>query len=599
MLKRFFLFISCALSLIYSPVCAFELTFNARDISEDLRAELQRSSSLFALNAANVSESAEIVTAAQADYRNLISTLYRHGYYAPNISILVNNIEATELSRVNFPKDVQSIKLYLDAKKAFRFSNAVITPLPSNIPLDFQLPDGFAVGEIARSNTIRDAAATAIAAWNAKGYPFANVSRQHITANHRKNTVNVELTLDQGVEATFGDISFDQGSRVPDERLLSIAGALDGIVYSPEYKDLIAKRLRNTGTFRSVQITQAESLNEDNSLDLMVSLQDAPLRKLGFGAEISSLEGATLSAYWMHRNLTNAADNIRFDFELSGLGGDTGLDRSIELSYRRPATPHPKYTARLDVDIEQLNEPNYSADIGVFTIGFDVENSILEATSIRLGYQYSKIDDDLGKREFHHVILPLEGTKDGRDQALDATRGTYAHAQVMPYWGLNGSKNGLRSYADARVYHLFDTLGGGVLAARSQLGFVFGTSIAQTPSEMLFYSGGGRSVRGQPYQTLGISNDTGGVSGGRGMFVTNLELRKTFSGKISGVAFFDYGRISPNPLQWDEAVSHSGLGLGLRYDTGFGPLRLDIAHPARTDFEWRKLQIYIGVGQSF
>ncbi|MBU0645762.1 MAG: BamA/TamA family outer membrane protein, partial [Alphaproteobacteria bacterium] len=386
--------------------------------------------------------------------------------------------------------------------------------------------------------------------------------------------------------------------RVREDRLWRIANLPTGSAYDPDTLDLVTKRLQKTGTFRSITLREADALNADGTLDITATLVDEKKRRLGFGAELSSLEGGTISAYWMHRNLTKNADRLRFDAEIGGLGGTTGVDYTLGATYRRPATITRKTTLVLGAEIEHLDEPDFLSDRGEFTISADVETSKNSTFSFGLGYRYSEVEDSLGSRSFSHVIFPINGSRDGRDTALNPKSGTYFNADILPFVGVSGSASGVRVMADGRGYLSFGDEDRFTLAGRLQLGSISGADYAEVPPDLLFYSGGGGTVRGQPYQSLDVDLGGGNATGGSSFLGLSTELRALVTGKISVVGFYDLGGIGTSALPGDAAEWHSGAGLGLRYDTGFGPIRLDLAGPVTGD-TGDGIQIYIGIGQAF
>jgi translocation and assembly module TamA len=131
-----------------------------------------------------------------------------------------------------------------------------------------------------------------------------------------------------------------------------------------------------------------------------------------------------------------------------------------------------------------------------------------------------------------------------------------------------------------------------------QLGSIAGARLDRVPNDMRFYSGGGGTVRGQNYQSLGITLD-GRASGGASFVGLSGEVRASVTDTIGIVAFADYGVIGADafPEDWDNA--HSGAGLGLRYKTPVGPLRVDVAVPVSGDTEADDYHLYIGIGQTF
>jgi translocation and assembly module TamA len=135
-----------------------------------------------------------------------------------------------------------------------------------------------------------------------------------------------------------------------------------------------------------------------------------------------------------------------------------------------------------------------------------------------------------------------------------------------------------------------------------QAGAVFGSGLLETPRDDLFLSGGGGTVRGHPYRSLGVEVSRGSgpqfLIGGNYFLAGSFELRAKVSDRIGVVGFVDWGSIGIDGFSVDSANSHAGAGLGLRYDTGLGPIRLDVAAPI-SGTTGDGVQFYVGLGQSF
>ena len=194
-------------------------------------------------------------------------------------------------------------------------------------------------------------------------------------------------------------------------------------------------------------------------------------------------------------------------------------------------------------------------------------------------------------------------TWDRRNDKTDATEGFYIDAEVKPFFGFGTTGSGARSTLDARGYLGFGDQDRFVLAGRLQLGAIMGSQLLDTPRDDLFYSGGGGSVRGQPYQSLGVNVLRDAAldtfkTGGTYLLAGSVEARVKVTDTIGLVGFVDVGRIDLNGFFTDTGDWHAGAGIGVRYATGVGPLRLDIAAPVGGD-TGDGIQIYLGLGQSF
>ncbi|WP_157789837.1 autotransporter assembly complex protein TamA [Celeribacter baekdonensis] len=583
-----------AAALLYAGTAnAFEATLETTAEGE-VKTRLESASAILEAAKNDVTTPEEIIAAVQSDYRALIGALYREGYYGPSISIRVDGREGADMSLISLPSTIDAVVITVTPGPRFRFGSATVTPLAP----DTQLPEDFTSGAVAKSGLVGEAKDVAIEAWRQASHAKAALSDQQIIADHNSKTLDVALAIDPGPAVAFGRLKFAGDTRVREDRLSRIANLPTGSAYDPDTLDLVTRRLQKTGTFRSITLREADALNADGTLDITATLVDEKKRRLGFGAELSSLEGGTISAYWMHRNLTKNADRLRFDAEIGGLGGTTGVDYTLGATYRRPATITRKTTLVLGAEIEHLDEPDYLSDRGEFTISADVETSKNSTFSFGFGYRYSEVEDSLGSRSFSHVIFPINGSRDGRDNALNPKSGTYFNADILPFVGVSGSASGVRISADGRGYLSFGDDDRFTLAGRLQLGSISGADYTEVPPDLLFYSGGGGTVRGQPYQSLDVDLGGGNATGGSSFLGLSTELRALVTGKISVVGFYDLGGIGTSALPGDAAEWHSGAGLGLRYDTGFGPIRLDLAGPVTGD-TGDGIQIYIGIGQAF
>ncbi|MEL7344916.1 MAG: BamA/TamA family outer membrane protein [Pseudomonadota bacterium] len=170
-------------------------------------------------------------------------------------------------------------------------------------------------------------------------------------------------------------------------------------------------------------------------------------------------------------------------------------------------------------------------------------------------------------------------------------------AAVEPYLGLVDTQSGVRISGDGRAY--FPIAERIVLAGRMQVGTVFGPDLRDIPNDFRLYSGGGGTVRGQDYQSLGVDLGGGVESGGKSFAAVSAEVRANVFGNVSLVGFFDMGYVAEDSLFSGSGRSHSGAGIGVRYATGIGPIRLDLAVPVDGPGPADDIYAYIGIGQAF
>ena len=131
------------------------------------------------------------------------------------------------------------------------------------------------------------------------------------------------------------------------------------------------------------------------------------------------------------------------------------------------------------------------------------------------------------------------------------------------------------------------------------IGSIAGAPAAAVPANWRFYAGGGGSVRGYPFQSIGPRTAANTPFGGDGLLEAGLELRQRFGGNWGAVAFVDAGEVSVNENPAAGGALAVGVGMGLRYYTPIGPVRVDLATPLDPAEGDAAVQLYIGIGQAF
>lgn len=567
--------------------------------AEPALAQSLRGASLLLEQAAQTppqSDPQQIVAAAQADYGRLLAVLYDHGYFGPVIRITLDGVEATAIPPVQPPRRIARAVITVTPGPQFRFKQARIAPLAPATTL----PEGFTPGRTARLGVLKDAVAAGVEGWRDQGHAKAALAAQQLTARHDAASLSADLRLAPGPRLRFGPLSVTGNSAVRTERIREIADLPQGKVFSPQALALSQRRLQRTGAFSSAALIEGEQITGGDQLPITAQITEAPPRRFGFGAELSSLEGLTLTGFWMHRNLLGGAEKLRIEGGIRGIGGNSGgEDYRLSAWFERPATFNADTDFYAVARIEQLDEVNYFAKRAEFGAGIKRIANEQRTYTLGLGLRRAETRDAFGTRRYTLLTMPATAEFDYRNNDLDATSGYYLKASLTPFLAISGTDNGLRGLVDARYYKTFGSTRPVTFALRGQLGSVLGPEISRTPADYLFYSGGGGTVRGQPYQALGVDLGGGNVTGGRSFVGLSAEARMKLGKSLGLVGFVDAGYIGSEALADGSGRWHSGAGLGLRYATGIGPIRFDVAVPTSGPDTGEDFQIYIGIGQAF
>ena len=561
----------------------------------DLEDAIVSASLVVAAKTEGRTEADNVFASALSDYARLLDVLYAEGYYGGVINIYVDGREAAATPLLRAPDRITEVAINVRPGRPFRFGDARIGPLAPGT----EIPEGFAPGQPARAPVVRSAVDAAADGWREASHAKVEVAGERVVADHENATLDSVIALNPGPPVKFGSLVIQSESRVRAEAIRRIAGLDRGDPFSPEEAKRVADRLRRAGAWRAVALEEADTLSADGEMDMLLTLEDAKRRRIGVGAEVSSLDGGRVTAFWMHRNIFGGAERLRFDAEVANIGsGNSGMDYTLGGRLTVPAPIGPETTAFTYGTLERLDEADYLSE--QVEVGFGITRRVggnfqLDAS---LAYFYSETEDALGERTFSLFKLPISATYDRRDDTLNPKEGFYVNLDITPFVGLNDTESGVRTYGDARGYYGFGADQRVVLAGRLQFGSIAGASTTGTHPDMLFYSGGSGTVRGHPYQSLNVDLGGGDTLGGRSFLGFSAEVRTEITDTIGLVAFADAGYIGAEQFYDGSGDWHSGAGLGVRYMTGIGPIRFDVAYPTSGD-TGDGVQIYIGIGQAF
>lgn len=587
----------------FGPAQALDrVQFSVSAAPAELVTTLRNASGLVALPA-DRDTGEDILATARAEYGALIGTLYAQGYYGPVISVQLDGREASNIAPLDRPAKVGRIVVQVSPGPQFTFGKVDVSPRTKGT----KWPEEFRPGMVAGAGTLRSAVTAAVDGWREAGHAKARVLDQDVVADHPNRKLNAAVRIDAGPKLRFGEVAVAGNIRTRENRVRKIAGIPQGEVYSVSEVQRAENRLRRTGAFTSVSIAEDKGITPPDLLGTTINVVEEKPRHLSFGAEVSSLEGVTLSGAWMHRNLLGGAEKLRIEGTIANIGAaDSGVDYRLGVTLDRPATFTPDTTLRFSSAIARVDEVDYRADS--VDLGVGLTHIFNDQLSGRVDLVYSYINGTAFSEDgqtasdfiYRSLSLPVGVVWDKRNSKTDATKGFYLDAEVKPFQGLSSTGSGVRVTSDLRGYYGFGRRDKVVLAARAQLGMIAGASLQEVPRDELFYSGGGGTVRGQPYQSLGVRlNDNGAEYkiGGDYFLAASAEARVKVTSKIGLVGFVDAGRVD-NGGFFDNGDWHSGAGLGLRYATGVGPVRLDIAAPVGGN-TGDGMQIYVGLGHAF
>ncbi|MFK8033834.1 MAG: autotransporter assembly complex family protein [Hyphomicrobiales bacterium] len=551
--------------------------------------------------------SAGLIARAKGDYARILAALYNDGRYSGAISIEVNGRQAASFRPGTQLPDVNEVEIRVTPGNQFQFVEAVVrNPAPvaenRNDYVDPPLSVGFAAGEPAKAGVVRSAGELAREAWRQQGFPTARVERQEVTAIHPDHNLKVYLWMAQGPRAVYGDVTVEGVDRMDPAFVKYMAGLIEGAEFDPDDLEKARKRLERLGVFSRQRLIEADAVNSNGTLPITILTTEKKLRRVGVGATLSSIDGAGVEAFWLHRNLFGKAESLRLEGKIGGLGTTLDyekVDYLVGASFTKPGI----FSPDIDLNISATAKREYNDSYTETSVG--AVGTLKHYYSDELTFtgglfaEYGEYDDVFGTRELFTTGIIADATYDGRDNRLEPSKGFYAQLEARPFYEWEFESAGLHLQAEGRVYIALQKKKRTVVAARVKFGSLAGVSVNEAPSNLLFYAGGGGSVRGYGYKNIGVEQANGTVAGGRSLFEGSLEVRQRITGNFGAVAFADFGLVGADSvLDFSEDVK-VGVGAGLRYYTGLGAIRLDVAVPLDQGKDDPDFGIYVGIGQAF
>lgn len=571
-----------------------------------LKNKLLEASELWQSRGEPASGAAGLISVARADYRRLLATLYNEAYYGGTISIRIDGREADLMQLTTQLPKPASVVIRIEPGPQFVFGRQELV----NAPVGFETGEAahvrtirrqFVQGQTARADIVNGVADEGVREWRLSGYAKAQVAKKEAIANHSTNRLDTSITFSPGRKARYGAVTVQGSTRVDEDFIRYMSNIPDGSPFTPERQERAQTRLARMNVFRSVQITEAEELTADDTVPVTIAVQDRPLRRFGVGATYSNFEGLGLEAFWLHRNLFGRAERLRFDAQVNGLierGGWEDYDYFLAVSLAKPGVFDQDNVLQTSIQADQTLFDDYRQRQVEGRIGIERNFRDKLFGSLFVETQFTRIDDSLGSRTFLTFALPLEVTYDRRDSESDPAVGYYLTGEVAPFTEVLFGNSAIQTQLEARGYLSLDDERRTVLAARTTLGSLIGGNLDELPASRLFFTGGGGSVRGYDFRSIGV--DTGGGEvGGRSKFETSVELRRRIGEEFGLSVFVDGGSVSDETLPFGDLDIRYGAGAGVRWYTGIGPIRLDVATPLNPRPGDPDYAFYIGIGQAF
>ncbi|MXP45167.1 BamA/TamA family outer membrane protein [Altererythrobacter sediminis] len=560
---------------------------------------------------------AQLAARARADEELLEQLLEIYGYYDAQI---IRSVSGRTGRREQAAGSEAPPERAAQAKPSVRFD---IIPGPLfrfgaiNLGELSQAPDAGALRQAFEINTGDPLSSDAIVeeqidldvALGETGYPFAEINEPELLVDHARTEGDLTMIVLPKGKYVFGNVISDMPEFLSSKHLETIARFDEGDVYQRSLALDLRRAITATGLVSTVVVTPREvtppSGDQPGVVAMDVALTEAPLRTIAGAIGYGTEEGIRVAASWEHRNLFPSEGALR-------LRGIIGTQEQLAgITFRKNNFGGRDRVLTLDAYASTVDNNAFDANTAALVGTYERVSNLLfqKPFSWGVGFELlataerpAGVDGLQEERQTYFIAaLPVRGLIDSTDDLLDPTEGFRLGARLSPEISRSEGTESfyLRSQVDASYYkQINDKV---VLATRARFGSIPGTALQNIAPSRRFYAGGGSSVRGYGYQAIGPQDTLGEPSGGRSLVELSFEARiKTgfFDGALAVVPFVDAGSVGTGPTPDFDDI-RIGAGVGVRYYTGFGPIRVDVATPINPGPNDSPIAVYVSLGQAF
>ena len=454
---------------------------------------------------------------------------------------------------------------------------------------------GLKIGMPARADAIVAAQSRLLRQLADNAHPLAKVIDRKAVVDHAEGDMTVNLEVDPGPKALFGPLTVNGLERTKPEYLERVVGWKPGQPYDQRRIDELRKQLVDMGLFDSVRIEVPDELDDENELPVVVNLIEGKARTIGVGVSYSTDEGFGTEVFWRHRNYFGEQESLKLTGVLSEIRQSAGFE------FEKPNALEVDETLLINGTLLAQQSDAFDEKSASGFVGF--RHDLTEEWQITYGVapEFSDVDDNESNEIWTGVGVPVILKQDTTDNLLDPSEGHRFTFAVTPTFGhLSDFTRFVRTEFRPSVYFTPFPTDRVIFAARGRVGSILGESTDEVPANHRFYSGGGGSIRGYEFQSVGPLDSDDDPLGGRSVLEVGAELRLRVTETIGFVPFVEGGTAYNERIPETDREIRWAAGLGLRYFTAVGPLRLDFAFPLnRRKGIDDSFQFYVSIGQAF
>ncbi|MBF0436524.1 MAG: BamA/TamA family outer membrane protein [Magnetococcales bacterium] len=526
---------------------------------------------------------------AREDAETFVQALKADGWFDARVDATITGEEAPRV-----------VTFVVQSGVRYRYGRLVLKLPPT--PTQFVPPSmdelGLHEDDFAQSAPVFAAGEKLLLLARQQGFPRARLLDHPLELDRQGHRLQVGFVLELGEFVRLGRVTFQGAEGIKPSFLEEHLSWRPGAVYHPKRFDGIYRSLMGTGLFSSVKVALGTPPGKGDLWPVTVRLIQRKHRSVALGGGFSTDKGLNLKGSWEHRNVLEVGQRFKIKTEL---GTEAQM---VSLAHETPdfLVPEQKLTLSLQLDRSQAS-------------AFDSQSVQVGGTLLRpvwapggeagLGVEWriaDVVDNSSALRSsFASTAIPMTLKLDRSDDLLDPGQGWRSHNEVKPVLALSKSGQSHVMVSNrGSLYHKLSQDPRVVVAFRGEADTVAGAGHDNLAADQRLYAGGSATLRGVGNQLAGQLDQANKPMGGRSLLALGSEVRWLVKEDWGLVAFLDGARSYRD--SWPDLSEGMlfGAGVGGRYTTPFGPLRLDVGLPLhrRTGVD-DPFQIYISIGQAF
>lgn len=422
----------------------------------------------------------------------------------------------------------------------------------------------------------------------AKGYFEGKFTDKRLAVSPKAGAAVWHLHYDSGPRYRWGKISY-KDSQIDEAYLKGLEKIVEGEEYDAAQYAELSKRLGDTGWFASIAAEpdfEAGRNDPEKKLPVIVTVSPRKKNLMETGVGFSSDIGPTAKVKWTKPWVNEKGQSFNLTTELSA------KEQMLDASYRIPTESDPlgdywlvqggyKYT-----DLNDTESSQFAASLS--------RNKELSSGWVRSLSVHSLFDTYTQAEVENSALVIYPGISFTRTRVRGGLSPDWGDTQryslsvANGLWGsdadfirVEASQTWLRTFAKV---HRF--------IVRGTLGWIKSDDLDGVPPDLRFFAGGDSSVRGYDYKAISPANDKGELTGGSKMATFSLEYQYNVTGNWWGAAFFDTG---DSVKKLDDLTMNKGAGVGVRWNSPIGPIKVDVAWPISSDID-QGIHFYFGLG---